>query len=278
MDTNKLELQIFVEPGKVTQNFAEFKQMVKRELETKYMNISVTEENLKDAKDARARLNKAMSSLKESMRSAQRQNDEPLKVPKAQAKELEALLNDAIIIIDTQIKRIEDKRREEKHSKALGVYREVFANAPEDVREFADRCEWIIKDEWSNATYSLAKVKSECISAVTEIDSALQLLTGEYSAQMLEDFRQYGSIAKAQIEGQRLAKAKEEFKHLSRQNLKKAREYPTPEFYISTEEDLRVGSMDIRFIGRLHQLKWLRDLCKDEGIKVENLRKNNKEN
>ena len=54
-----MELKIFVEPGKVTQNFAEFKQMVKSELETKYLNIAVTEESLKEAKDARARLNKA---------------------------------------------------------------------------------------------------------------------------------------------------------------------------------------------------------------------------
>ena len=210
----------------------------------------------------------------ESMRSAQRQNDEPLQVPKAQAKELEALLNDAIVILDTQIKRIEDKRREDKRGKAMGIYREVFEGVSADVREFANRCEWIIKDEWTNATYSLSKVKDDCESALNEILSALQLLTGEYAEQMLDDFRQYGSIAKAQLEGQRLARAKAELNRYTKDSDKK-REYPNPSSYIHSEDDLRFGSMDIRFIGRLHQLKWLRDLCKAEDIKVENLRKEN---
>jgi len=276
MERNTMELQIFVEPGKVTQNFAEFKEMVKKELETRYTNISVTEGSLKEARDARARLNKAKESLKESMRSAQRQNDEPLVVPKAQAKELETLLDEAILVLDEQIKAIENKRKETKFAEALSIYRKVFDEQTDDVRSLADKCKWICRTEWSNLTYSASKVKEDCERAAFECKSALALLKGEYAPQMLEDFKEYGSISKAQFEGQRLERAKEDnkvfFRTEDEKPLNPSQEQMsvlTPLSFREVESDDRLGTMAILFRGKFYQMKWLRHLCKEEGITME---------
>lgn len=284
-ESRAMELEIFVEPGKVTENFEAFKEMVRVELETKYKNIDVSEESLKDAKAARARLNKAKESLKESMRSAQRQNDEPLKVPKAQAKELETLLDEAILVLDEQIKAIENKRKDDKFAKAMDIYREVFGKQTEDVRSLADKCKWICRAEWSNLTYSASKVKEDCERAAFECKSALALLKGEYAPQMLEDFKENGSISKAQYEGQRLEKAKEDYREFF------ARQAPIPDqsqmvmntikvdaepytvnpptFFRQSKDDDRIGTMAILFRGKFYQMKWLRHLCKQEGITME---------
>ena len=291
-NTNTLELEIHVKPGTVTQNFEQFKEMVKVELETKYKSLDVSEDSLQEARSARARLNKAKESLKESMRSAQRQNDEPLVVPKAQAKELEALLDEAIYTLDEQIKAIEENRRNEKMRKAMEICDSVFADASDDVKELASRCKWVVRSEWKNMTYSPTKVKEDCESARKEIESALNILFGEFAPQMFEDFIQYGSISNAVLEGQRLAKIKEANskygvpKTSEAHELSEAPECPsshyvavfsvrTPESFMESDKDNQYGSVNFRFSGKLYQLKWLKHLCKTEGINLEYINKEN---
>ena len=299
-EKTNLELQIFVKPGTVTDNFEEFKKMVSLELETKYKNIDVSEESLKEAREARARLNRTKSALEEMVRSAKRQNDKPLEIPKQRAEELKALLDDAIQTIDVQIKQIEQKRRDEKFLSALEIYKEVFSDVSPDVRQFADRCSWICKAEWGNATYSDKKVREDCTKAKEEILSALQVLTGEFAPQMLDDFMQNGSLAKAQIEGGRLQRVKEEHEAFlakqKAQNVQSAQSIATsaeqapipemktenlckpsfeephtvnpPSFYRKSEADDRVGTVNMTFKGTLYQLKWIRAICQSEGIEI----------
>lgn len=280
-----MELTIRVNPGTVTQNFAEFKALLKEKLDNEYKNIVVTDEGLREAKAARARLNKAKESLRENMRSAQRQNDEPLQIPKAQAKELEALLDEAILTLDEQIKAIETKRFDDKYREGLRVFEEVFDKESENVSSFAKKCKWICKPEWGNATYSMKRVREDCERAAFEVKSALALLTGEFAPQMLDDFRNHGSISKAQLEGKKLEKAREEYRnYLASQapmpdqssqamNTIKVDSEPytvnPPTFFRKTEEDDRIGSVDMRFRGKLYQIKWLRSICKAEGIELE---------
>ena len=289
---NNMELTIRVTPGSVTQNFAEFKALVKEKLDNEYKNIDVTEESLQEARKARARLNEAKRSLKEQMRSASLQNDEPLLVPKAQAKELEELLDEAIETLDVQIKGIENKRRDEKFLQGMGIFEQVFSEAPQEVRELAKQCKWICKPQWGNATYSAKEVREDCERALFEIKSALALLTGQFAPQMLEVFKEKGSISEAQLEGKRMEKVIEDNKAFFTNQSMQA---PIPDqsemarnsivvdstpytvnpptFYRRSDEDDRLGSVDIRFKGTLYQIRWLRSICKTEGIEMEVLGK-----
>lgn len=215
-NNNAIELMVRVKPGEVTTTFQEFKAMVKKELDEKYSNIEVSEERLKDAKDARARLNKAKASLKETMKSAQIENDEPLRIPKEQAKELEELLNSAINTLDTQIKEIEERQRSQKMDEARGIFMQVIAAAPAEVQEFAVTCDWIVKPEWGNKSYSTARIKKDCETVSEEISHALDLFQGEFRPQMLEDYRKNGNLAKAQLFGAQLQRQKEAYEEAQR--------------------------------------------------------------
>ena len=279
-DTTGLELEIVVKPGTVTQNFDAFKEMVRNELETKYKNIEVSEESLKEAKSARARLNKAKQSLKDAMRSAQLENDRPLVVPKAQAKELEYLLDEAIETLDSQIKRIEEDRKSAKLDECAKRYFEAFKDATAEVKEIADRCAWIRKKEWVNVTYPLSNVEADCKKARKRIESALKLLKGDFAPQMLEHFILNGSVTEAQEEGQRLADIKEQNDRFvsplkTEEKDIKEKKVIRPEAFVESGLDLRKGSVDMRFSGMLYQIKWIRHICEAEKISLEVIKKEN---
>ena len=256
-NNNAIELMVRVKPGEVTTTFQEFKAMVKKELEEKYSNIEVSEERLKDAKDARARLNKAKASLKETMKSAQIENDEPLRVPKEQAKELEELLNSAINTLDAQIKEIEERQRSQKMDEARGIFMQVIAAAPAEVQEFAVTCDWIVKPEWGNKTYAASKVRKDCEAVAEEISHALDLFQGEFRPQMLEDYRKNGSLAKAQLFGAQLQRQKDAYEEAQRirREAAAARQQPQPEPEPVKAEEPEVKAEDYVYTGEIHNVQ-----------------------
>ena len=206
-----MELSVFVKPGTVTNNFAEFKEAVRKELDLKYSQIEVSEERLQDAKKARARLNAAKATLKETMRSAQRENDEPLVLAKQQAKELEELLDGYIRTLDQQIKEIEAAQREERLHRASEIFVEILSGYSEEVQELAVQCEWVRNEKWGNATYSQLQVKKDCKEICDEIQTALQTFEGEFRPQMLADYIKNGNLAAAILFGTNLKRQKEAY-------------------------------------------------------------------
>ena len=211
-----LSLSVIVKPGTVTDNFEQFKESLRMELESKYSTIEVSEEHLKEAKDFRAKLNKAKDQLKATMRSAQAENDQPLVVPKQQAKELEQILLEYISTIDHQIKEIEEKQRKLKMDEATAILASVFSDASEEVCEIAVKCEWIKKPEWGNKTYSAGRIAKDSREAREEIEHALELFQGEFRAQMLADYIKYGNLAKSQLFGAQLQRQKEAYEEAQR--------------------------------------------------------------
>ena len=237
-NNNAIELMVRVKPGEVTTTFQEFKAMVKKELEEKYSNIEVSEERLKDAKDARARLNKAKASLKET-------------------KELEELLNSAINTLDAQIKEIEERQRSQKMDEARGIFMQVIAAAPAEVQEFAVTCDWIVKPEWGNKTYAASKVRKDCEAVAEEISHALDLFQGEFRPQMLEDYRKNGSLAKAQLFGAQLQRQKDAYEEAQRirREAAAARQQPQPEPEPVKAEEPEVKAEDYVYTGEIHNVQ-----------------------
>ena len=223
-NSNEMSLSVIVNPGTVIDNFNEFKTLIKQQLDEKYSTIEVSEERLKDAKEARAKLNKAKASLKEAMRSAQAQNDEPLVVPKQQAKELEQLIDSYIVQLDSQIKEIEAAQREECLRKAGEIFLETVATYPPEVQEIAVQCKWTVNEKWANATYSQLQVKKDCKAYCDDIEKALQSFEGEFRPQMLADYIKNGNLSNSLLFGIQLRKQKEAY-----EAAQKAKSAPEPE-------------------------------------------------
>lgn len=237
-NSNEMSLSVIVNPGTVIDNFNEFKTLIKQQLDEKYSTIEVSEERLKDAKEARAKLNKAKASLKEAMRSAQAQNDEPLVVPKQQAKELEQLLDSYIVQLDSQIKEIEAAQREERLRKAGEIFLETVATYPPEVQEIAVQCKWTVNEKWANATYSQLQVKKDCKAYCDDIEKALQSFEGEFRPQMLADYIKNGNLSNSLLFGIQLRKQKEAYEAAQKAKAEAAASKvnePTPEKTIAQE-------------------------------------------
>ena len=280
-DFKEMNLSVVVNPGAVSTNFEEFKEALRKELDAKYSTIEVSEEHLREAKDARARLNKAKASLKEAMRSAQLQNDEPLVVPKQQAKELDDLLGEYIVTLDRQIKDIEEAQRQERLAQAKGIFTEILATYPEDVQEIAVQCDWIVNPKWGNATYSASQVKKDCKTCCDDISMALQTFEGEFRPQMIADYIKNGNAASALLFGKQLQRQKEAYE-ASQQAKNAAAQQEVPEavpalpeedapvIYIPSSEpevtQEEVGKYVIRITATVTQVNWITSLFKNNGI------------
>ena len=298
----ELSLSVIVNPGTVTENFQQFKQLLQQELDEKYSTIEVSEERLKDAKEARARLNKARSSLKEAMMSAQIQNDEPLIVPRQQAQELDQLLGSYIVRLDTQIKEIEAAQREQRLRKASEIFIETVASYPADVQEIAVQCKWTVNDKWGNATYSTLQVRKDCKAYCDEIQTALQTFEGEFRPQMIADFIKNGSVSQALLFGTNLRRQKEAYearwkaedgvsapevkepvpeKETAQEPVSHEQEATAPqrmiqvvsptEFMDTTPQASRRAYIDLRITAVRFMIEWLLHVLKDKGMSYERL-------
>lgn len=272
-----MNLSVIVNPGTAVTNFEEFKTAIRRELDEKYSTIEVSEERLRDAKDARAKLNKAKAALKETMRSAQLQNDEILVVPKQQAKELEGILDEYIGNLDSQIKDIEEAQRQDRLRQAKATFAEILATYTEDVQEIAVQCEWIVNPKWGNATYSAAQVKKDCKAACDGIAAALQTFEGEFRPQMIADFIKNGNATSSLLFGKQLQRQKEAY-----EAAQKAKSAPEPEQIpegplvpeekpLSLLDDVaaeaqEIGKYVIRITATVSQVNWITGLFKAHGI------------
>ena len=290
----EMNLLATVKPGQVSTNFDQFKDLVKKELEENYKSIVVSEEG-----------------LKETMRSATAQNDEPLKVARAQAKELEALLDDAILTLDRQIKNIENKQREQRIQKAENVLASTMSRLETDeMIAFAAGCDWIRQKSWGNATTSFLQIKRDCDNAKALIEQAFALLEGDFRPQMLAEFKRTGDLTGAQMLGRKLQKERDDYEaaQLAKAQAaqataqapaptpapapapelpkKEIKEEPIqeeqgievitvrlPESFIRDERSRKRCHADFRVVGARFQLEWLLDTCKGFGIELTRLDK-----
>ena len=290
----EMQLMATVKPGTVSTNFEQFKEEVRRELEENYKTIVVSEEQIENARKARAKLNKAKDALKATMRSAQVENDEPLKVAKQQAKELEELLDDAIQTLDTQIKTIEERQRSERMRKATNLLATKIENKQDDkLSELCSGClGWMVNPKWANAGCSFTQVSNDCDEAIDKCRNALELLQGPYRTQMLAEFQKTGDLAKAQLLGMQMTKDAERLSQLSdpepeqatvpNKEIKIVYEEPVetrsvtvkaPVTYRRDEKSDRTCRADFRIRGPRYVLEWFMDTCKQFNISLERLDK-----
>lgn len=285
----EMELVTKVEPGSVTTNFEDFKEALRIEMETKYKSIVVSEESIKEARDARAVLNKAKEGLKDAVRSMKAQNAEPLKMAETQAKELEALIDDAINTLDGQIKRIEDAQRKQRTDSAIQILAQKLERLPMEVNEFAAGCmDWLINPKWGNATCRFIEINKDCDEKVERIQNAWDLLQGEYRPQMLAQFQKTGDLAKAQLYGMELSRQKEAFSAPQKENIPISENKPVydepvqeapkaqegilieaPEAYDNKENSHNKCKAVFKLVCMRYQMEWFLATCERFGIVLE---------
>lgn len=221
-----------VQPGSVSTNFEQFKEVLQKEMEEKYKSITATDENLQFARDARATLNKAKAQLKSTVTAAKKENEAPLQTAIAQAKELEAILDDAISTLDVQIKKIEEARRTDRMDKARKILAQKVDKLDPELIKLAAACmSWLENPRWGLAGVTFSELNSEIDEKINRLKQAWELFQGDFRDRMLDEFCKDGDIGRAQIVGMNLQKEfdeaeKRKAERLDREAEAKAEEKP----------------------------------------------------
>ena len=138
---------------------------LKTEIEEKmkeYKTLAFTEETIKEAKADRAKLNTLKTAFEDERKRIKKLCMAPYDEFEKQVKELIALIDEPIRLIDSQIKEVEEKRRNDKR-------KEIEALFPTIGFQAFVTLDMIWDEKWLNATVSMTKVEEQMKTRMYQI-------------------------------------------------------------------------------------------------------------
>lgn len=199
-------------PEVIEFNFEELKNEITERAST-YMNLVYTDNQIQDAKKDRAALNKFVKALSDERIKIKKECMKPYEDFEKKIKELDGIVNKAILNIDSQVKAYDEQKKAEKLEQIQDYWNRVTCpNHPL-------KLERVMDSKWLNATVSMKSIQ-EAINGIlakyAEDIATLQKLP-EFSFEALEVYKDTLDLNKSIFEGARLsemAKRKAEEKRL----------------------------------------------------------------
>lgn len=191
---------------KIEWNKAELEAAVRQKI-ADYEGIIYTEENMQQAKNDRAELNKLTKAIEDRRKVVKRIINEPYETFEAELKEILELIQEPVAIIDKQVKAFEDKQKEEKKKAIKATYDEVIGDLVE-VLPF----EKVFDDRYLNKTYKLATAQSEVKAKVEKVRTDLETidsLESKFKLNAKDVYIKTLDLSKALAENKRLADLEE---------------------------------------------------------------------
>lgn len=237
-----------------------------------YKNLVFTEETIKEAKKDRANLNKLKNAFEDERKRIKKLCMAPYDEFEKQVKELVALIDEPIRLIDNQIKEVEEKRRDEKR-------KEIEALFPTIGFQAFVTLDMIWDEKWLNATVSMAKVEEQMKSRMYQIGDDVFTIHGlpEFSFEAMEVYKKTLDLTKAIQEGQRLSeiqKRKAAYEEEQRKKEEAAKQAaiqpvnkPEPDQSEVKEENGELLQLDFRVWGTREQIMGLRQYMIDNKIR-----------
>lgn len=186
-------------PEKISFNYEELKQEL-QEKATLYASIVYGDDEIKQAKEDKAKLNKLKKALNDERIRREKEYMKPFNEFKAQVNEIIGIIDKPVNIIDSQVKTYEEKKKKEKLEKIQEYWEST--EHPGWLK-----CNAIFDQKWLNTTFSMKKVQEAIDGQLAQIEADLKTLEAlpEFSFEAVETYKQTLDINKAISEGQRLA-------------------------------------------------------------------------
>ena len=185
-------------------NHEEIKKEVAEKVEY-YKTLVYTDDQIKDAKADRATLNKFVKALEDKRKEIKKQCLAPYDKFEAEMKEVLAIVNEPIDLIDSQIKGFE----EEQKAKKLEEVKQAFADAGfQDFVTF----DQVFDSKWLNKSKSISSIKGELNDLVVKIGKDVMTINSlpAFGFEALAVYKETLDISKAITEGQRLERIQKE--------------------------------------------------------------------
>lgn len=197
---------------KIDWNYEEIKKEVAEKVKH-YASLVYTEDQIKLAKTDRANLRKFIDALETKRKEIKKQCLAPYEDFEKQMKEIVSIVNEPVSIIDSQIKEVEEQKKQEKLEEVKKLWAECvdFLKLPEWVT-----FEQIFNQKWLNASTSITTIQNEMENIGSKITTDLITIGNltNFHFEAHEVYKTTLDINKAIQEGQRLfelQKKKEEY-------------------------------------------------------------------
>lgn len=165
-----------------------------------YNTLVFTEETIKEAKADRAKLNKLRTAFEDERKRIKKMCMAPYDAFEAQVKELIALIDEPIRLIDGQIKEAEQRKRDDKRRKIEQLFKEVGFQPFVVLDQIWD-------DKWLNATVSISKIEEQMRARMYQIGDDVFAIRDlpEFAFEAMEVYKKTLDLTQAIKEGQRLS-------------------------------------------------------------------------
>jgi hypothetical protein len=197
-------------PGSITDNFAQYKEQLDREMQP-YQGAVVVEANYRDAYKSRADLKKVIDALETKRKAVKRDYLMPYDEFEAKYKYMVASLTDTWRRLDEQIKSFDQKKLEEKTRDINEMIDERLAKEPDYIDKLVRSCPFAMWDKsWENKTTSMKEITSVFEERVESIKDHYVIISeyGEFAPEMLEFYTKSGSITDTLRMGSKLKERK----------------------------------------------------------------------
>lgn len=241
-----------------------------------YKNLVYTDNQIKEAKSDRAKLNKLVKALEDKRKEVKKECLQPYEKFESQIKEVIAIVNEPIALIDGQVKEYEEQKKKEKQEQIEKLFEE------KNIFDWL-KLEKIFDTKWLNATNSISKIESEIDEKVAKIDAEISTLQSlkEFSFEAIETYKNCLDLSLAIAEGQRLAEIqrrkeeakKEEEARKEQAAIEKELPFNEPEVVqIENQQEQKetpvIYTVSFKAKMTIEQSKALREFCKNSGIEL----------
>jgi hypothetical protein len=168
------ELKVLVEqqPGIIKSNFDEIKEALKVQM-TAYTSLEITEENTKERKADLATLRKIRKAVDDERKKIKQEFSAPYIAFEKEVKEVLAVIDEPINMIDGKLKEFDEARAAEK----LSHVKELYA---ENIGEYGPFLpfEKIFNERWLNSTVKDKEIVFDLSEAKARVMSELNIIKG----------------------------------------------------------------------------------------------------
>ena len=138
-------------------NYDELKAELVKKLED-YKGLVYTEEQIKEAKADRAKLNALATAIDSKRKEIKKQCLQPYEVFETQIKDLLAVIKEPVALIDSQIKGYEEEKKQKKLEEVKELFEKLKAEAGEELKFVS--FEQVFEDKFLNTSTSLKQVET----------------------------------------------------------------------------------------------------------------------
>lgn len=176
------------EHAKISCNFDQVEQAIKETL-SEFEGVVFTEESKTYAKKQVASLRAQKKEFQERLRDAKNQYMAPWNAVESRAKNLIALYDEPIKLINGQVQAFEEKRVREKKAGIEAAYNELV---PEELQDYIP-LECIYGTKWDNATTNMKTVRKEISEAVAKTQGDISVISSMISDKVQDALHLYMS-------------------------------------------------------------------------------------